>query len=520
MISNMAALKDLKLSKNRLSGPLNTALSNLQSLEILDVHGNSITALPENVENLSRLRILNLSENQFKSLPFDGLVKMPLVELSLKKNKLSGTLILEPIQSLPLIQTLDASSNMLTRLTPPETAVSLPLVHTVSLSMNRLQELPELGTWKNLVTLAVDENSISSIPDSFTGLEKLRHADFSSNDIRVVPPEIARMASLSMLRLTGNPLRDKKFASAATDELKEILAGRLGPPPPYQESGDTPVADLMGSVVEMDSKPKRGRGPTARIENVDDSRSDDDFATPPTSRPGTPTNQVWPVKSGGLLDRSRTASSALSEVMCLEVAAQHQILQVQLHHNLFTCMPSSLGVFGALASLSLSHNQLAGDCFLVEELALPTLREINLASNLITNLEPLIRLLRAPALDKLDVSTNRIRSIPKGLKQAFPQLTVLLASNNRLTELQPDTIASLKTVDASNNDIAQLDPRIGLLGGQGGLQRLEVAGNRFKVPRWNILERGTEATLQWLRGRVPADEMAAWREMNETSGVD
>ncbi|XP_044719057.1 leucine rich repeat domain-containing protein [Hirsutella rhossiliensis] len=452
VISHMTALKDLKLSKNRLSGPLNSALSNLELLEMLDVHGNSITALPQGVENLSP-------------------------------------------------------------------------VHTVSLSMNRLQELPDMSTWTSLVTLTVDENSISSIPNSFTSLEKLRHADLSSNDIRAVPPEIARMAGLSMLRLTGNPLRDKKFASATTDELKEILAGRLEPPPPYQEPGDMhTMTDLMGCLVEMDSKIKMGRA-TMVVENIDgDSRSDadDNFATPPTSAPHspTPTTQVWPVKPGGLLDRSRTASSALSDAMCSEVAARHQVRQVQLHHNLFTCMPSSLGIFSALASLSISHNQLTGDCFLAEELTLPALREINLASNLITNLEPLIRLLHAPALDKMDVSMNRIRSIPRGLKQAFPQLTVLLASNNQLTELEPESIKGLKTVDVSSNDIAQLNPRIGLLGGQGGLQRLEVTGNRFKVPRWNILERGTEATLRWLRGRVPADEMAAWREGNDDESGD
>ncbi|KAM4062804.1 leucine rich repeat domain-containing protein [Hirsutella rhossiliensis] len=541
VISHMTALKDLKLSKNRLSGPLNSALSNLELLEMLDVHGNSITALPQGVENLSRLRILNLSENRLDTLPFDGLAKLPLIELFLRKNRLSGTLIREPIHSLPLLQTLDASSNQLTRLTPLETAFSLPAVHTVSLSMNRLQELPDMSTWTSLVTLTVDENSISSIPNSFTSLEKLRHADLSSNDIRAVPPEIARMAGLSMLRLTGNPLRDKKFASATTDELKEILAGRLEPPPPYQEPGDMhTMTDLMGCLVEMDSKIKMGRA-TMVVENIDgDSRSDadDNFATPPTSAPHspvrsplstagdepsrseTPTTQVWPVKPGGLLDRSRTASSALSDAMCSEVAARHQVRQVQLHHNLFTCMPSSLGIFSALASLSISHNQLTGDCFLAEELTLPALREINLASNLITNLEPLIRLLHAPALDKMDVSMNRIRSIPRGLKQAFPQLTVLLASNNQLTELEPESIKGLKTVDVSSNDIAQLNPRIGLLGGQGGLQRLEVTGNRFKVPRWNILERGTEATLRWLRGRVPADEMAAWREGNDDESGD
>uniref|UniRef100_A0A0L0N8V8 Leucine-rich repeat-containing protein 40 n=1 Tax=Tolypocladium ophioglossoides (strain CBS 100239) TaxID=1163406 RepID=A0A0L0N8V8_TOLOC len=537
IISQMTTLRDLKLSKNRLSGPLNPALASLGSLEMLDLHGNSISALPDNFERMSRLRILNLSENKFESLPFDSLAKLPLTELVVKKNRLSGTLIQGPIESLPLLQTLDASSNALTHLVPPESGISLPVIHAISLSMNRLQALPDMTTWTNLLTLNVDENNISSIPNSFVALEKLRHADFGSNDIRLVPPEIARMGSLSMIRLTGNPLRDRKFVSAPTDELKEMLASRLEPPPPYQEPGDQfAITDLMGRFVEIDSKLKSASESRGVLENPDgDSRSDvdDDFATPPTSAPQSPTrsrsqtvcsnrshsrslsNQTWPVKPGGLLDRSRTESSTLNPVMCSKIAAQHQVRQAQLHHNLFASIPGSLSDFGAtLSSLSLAYNQLAGAAFMEEALELPVLREINLASNHITSLSPLTKFLRAPALDKIDASLNRITSLPGDLKQAFPRLTVLLASNNQLTDLEPESIRGLRIVDASNNDIAQLNPRIGLLGGQQGLQRLEVSGNRFKVPRWSILERGTDATLRWLRGRVPAVEMAAWREEN------
>lgn len=537
------ALRDLKLSKNRLSGPLNPALASLGSLEMLNLHGNAITALPDNVEGLSRLRVLNLSENKFESLPFDSLAKLPLTELVVKKNRLSGTLIPGSIESLPLLQTLDASANALTHLVSPESTISLPVIHAVSLSMNRLQALPDMTTWTNLLTLNVDENNISSIPHSFIALEKLRHADFGSNDIRVVPPEIARMGGLTMIRLTGNPLRDRKFVSAPTDELKEMLASRLEPPPPYQEPRDqSTITDLMGRFVEIDSKLKSASASRGVLENLDgDSRSDvdDDFATPPTSAPHSParsrsqsacsnrshsqslSSQTWLVKSGGLLDRSRTESSTLDPVVCSEVAAQHQVRQAQLHHNLFTLIPGSLSDFGAtLSSLSLAYNQLAGASFMAEELELPVLREINLASNHITSLAPLTEFLRAPALDKIDASLNRMTSLPGDLKQAFPRLTVLLISNNQLTDLEPESIRGLRIVDASNNDIAQLNPRIGLLGGQQGLQKLEVTGNRFKVPRWSILERGTDATLRWLRGRVPIDEMAAWREENGDDGDD
>ncbi|KAF7559133.1 hypothetical protein G7046_g5020 [Stylonectria norvegica] len=534
-ISQISSLRDLKLANNLFFGPLNANLSNLVELEILDVHGNNISALPQKVGNMTRLRILNLGENSFESLPFDDLAKLPLTELIVRKNKLAGALIEEPVDSLPLLQTLDASANQLTRLIPLGSAINLPVLHSLSLSMNRLQSLPDLTSWTSLLTLSVDQNNISSIPNSFTSLDKLRHADFSSNDIRVVPPEISRMESLSMLRLSGNPLRDKKFLSITMEDLKEVLVGRLEPPPPYQAPTQDGVLDMLGDRKEAEVNiPFPGS-----FENTghaeDDSRSDDDFATPPQSpsrsrshtassrrsRSHTLSNQAWPVKAGGILDRSRTESSSLQPVLCSKIAAEHQIRQVFLANNLFTCLPDSLSFFAdTLSILSLAHNQLVGETYLTEDLELPALRELSLTSNHITGLGPLTRFLHAPKLEKLDVSLNRVNAIPTDLKEAFPSLSIFFVQGNHISDLEPESIRGLKIVDAGNNDITHLNPRIGLLGGPGGLERLEVMGNRFKVPRWNVLERGTEATLRYLRGRVPVAEMAAWKGSPDEPEMD
>lgn len=526
----MTALRDLKLAKNLFFGPMSWELSNLTNLEILDLHGNNISAMPRNVDQMSRLRILNLNENSLEMLPFESLSKMPLTELLVKKNKLSGALIRDSIECLPQLQTLDASLNQLTGLVPLGATIDLPALSILTLSINRLQGLPDMTTWTSLLTLAVDENSISSIPNSFFGLEKLRHADFSGNDIRVVPPEVARMDSLSMIRLNGNPLRDKKFVSITTEELKDHLAARLEPPPPYQEDGEVEALPaFLGAdkVVEVT--------PEARTQDGDDQGDSDydDFATPPTSRPHsqsrsrsqtvsslrsrsyTLSNQVWPVKQGGLLDRSRTESSSLNSVIASKVAAEHQVKEMQLHNNLFASIPSSLSFFAAtLSALNMAHNELIGETYLTEAIELPALKDLSLMTNRITGLDPLVKYLRAPMLEKLDVSINRLNALPKSLKETFPKLMVLNLSGNQVSELEPDSIKGLKIVDASSNEIARLDPRIGLLGGPGGLERFDVMGNRFKVPRWNILESGTQALLQWLRSRVSAAEMTAWREAN------
>lgn len=452
---------------------------------------------------------------------------------------------------MPALQNLDISSNQLTAIARPNSNLEMPALMQLCVSMNRIQGLPDVSSWHELITLTADENSINAFPDGFTTLSKLKSVDFSSNDIRTVPAEIARMDNLAMLRLSGNPLRDKKFVSASIEELKATLETRLSPPPSELDNHEGVDGLIAEAITSNEASPLEGEVEQSTAQPLhdgveEDDRTDtEDFATPPTSAPVSPTRArsssmalTWQVKPGGLLDRSNTQSSSLHPVACAKLANDNTIHEIQLHHNLFAALPDSLSFFAeTLTTLSVSHNQLVGETYLPsgEELDFPGLKELNLSSNHITSLTPLITHFHAPSLQKLDVSVNRIAALPstadkekggKLLKDAFPELNVLLIGNNHIVDLDPESIRGLKIVDAANNDIAHLNPRIGLLGGSGGLERLEVSGNRFRVPRWNVLDRGTEATLRWLRSRVPVAEMASWRaergltEEDDVSDVD
>ncbi|KAI0477128.1 L domain-like protein [Xylariaceae sp. FL0804] len=522
-ISRCSSLRDLKLGNNLLYGVMEDGLVALENLEILDLHGNNLSALPSGIDQMKRLRILNLDENTFEMLPFRSLSKLPLTELLVRKNRLGGALIESGVEGLPQLQLLDCSSNQLEYLVSPAISwpLSMPSLHQLTVSMNRLKALPDMSSWSSILTVNADDNSITAFPEGFLSRETLRHAGFSSNDIRVIPAEIARMDNLSMLRITGNPLRDKKFTSLTTDELKDALAARLAPP--LHEGGELQQTQggFHSREASLSARPRPDgiaqSGPSGDYEDEDDEgRSEsDNFATPPTSAPQSParsrsytgSSQVWPVKPGGVLDRTNTDSSSLHPVVCSKIAASQSVREVRLQHNTFTLIPNSLSFFAdTITTLSISHNQLTGESWLTEQMDLTALKELNLQCNFCTSLTPLTTYLCAPNLEKLDVSCNRIVRIPS-LRDYFPSLTVLLISNNRLEELDPGTVEGMKIVDASNNDIAHLNPRLGLQ----SLERLDVMGNRFRVPRWNVLERGTEATLRWLRGRVPVAEMSEWR---------
>lgn len=48
----------------------------------------------------------------------------------------------------------------------------------------------------------------------------------------------------------------------------------------------------------------------------------------------------------------------------------------------------------------------------------------------------------------------------------------------------------------------------------GKLRVLEVSGNRFRVPRLAVVEKGTEALLKDLRRMIPENEVPEeWKEM-------
>ena len=103
---------------------------------------------------------------------------------------------------------------------------------------------------------------------------------------------------------------------------------------------------------------------------------------------------------------------------------------------------------------------------------------LDLSRNQLSEIPEIIML---PQLTELYLGMNRIEKFPPILY--FPKLTVLIACNNLLTSIDPDfflvNMPCLDTLDLSNNQIALVPPRLGLI----PLQSLNLMGNVFRVPR-------------------------------------
>ena len=93
------------------------------------------------------------------------------------------------------------------------------------------------------------------------------------------------------------------------------------------------------------------------------------------------------------------------------------------------------------------------------------------------------------SLDSLLFAYNRIYDI-ENLDRA-PNLTIIDVHNNKLTNL-PDIISelkSLKTLKVSNNDLADLNPRLALL---PNLVRINIEGNPLRCIKSSLRGAGAD----------------------------
>ena len=461
-------LRELRLSDNLLEGDCIGSLGDLKCLEVLDLRNNLISSLSSNVADLVSLRILVIAGNKLNSIPFQSFQSLPLAELDASRNRLEGVLIPQQVNALPVLKSLDVSNNSLTSVLENE-ATALPSLQVLNIAENRLCNLPAASNWIELVTLSAGGNKITDLPTGVTSLKNLRNLDLTHNNLKAVDYKIGLMQNLKNLCIANNPLRERRQLTMSTEDLKSELRNRLLP------------TDHSEDINQENSLPEN---PVS------------------SSTASTKASKKWPSTTSGILDCSSVSLQTLPANELEEVLSGTPIKSILLHHNNLSHIPLSIALMeSSLTALDLGHNRLsASSSYLSSHLDLPHLNSLSLASNAVSSLSPLLTHLTAPKLSTLNVSHNRLRSLPL-LRNTFPALTILLASENQIADLDPESARGLSVLDVAANEISHLRPELGLLEAHG-LRELGLRGNRFRVPRREVLDKGTGAVLAWLRGKV------------------
>lgn len=490
VIMEISSLVDLRLANNQLEGLFPSSVSRLSKLEALDLRSNALTALPEELGELKCLKSLDVGENRLTSLPFEALSKLPLTTLNAPKNNIGGTLIPPSVDGLPTLQSLNITQNAVETFAGNDT-LALPNLHSLLISVNRIKQFPNVSSWQSLLIFSAEDNKLSELPGGFVELKLLKSANFTGNDITRLDDKIGLMDSLSSLFIANNPLRERKLLSMDTAAIKLDMRNRCEPDP--QDTDDE------GSV-----------------------------ATQFTLAPEAPSpGEAWKVKPGGVLDRSYLDLKEV-EVENLEMINTDDVRCLYLQNNELHSFPVPILEILAqgLTELDLSKNPLDSSKFLSSPLALPKLQTLSLSAAGLTSLEPLLAHLKAPSLNFLDVSKNRLTGSLPHVRQNFPELKTFVVSDNQISSLEFEAVQGLQSLDVSNNDIDSLPPKIGLLAAErspknwgtgSALRRFDVAGNRFRVPRWQIVTKGTDAVLGYLREHIPSRDLPEWEKEDQAN---
>lgn len=463
VLSQLETVEELRLGHNNFTAYLPQKLNRLCYLRTLDLQSNKLLSLPEGLRELVNLRVLNVSSNQLTGIPMDALESLPLTDLNVSNNAMVGALFGFSVNGLSSLESLDVSNNSLASLAFSDN-LALPALKTLNIANNRIAALPDVSGWKKLVSLAAADNKIAQLPIGFPTLEHLRHADFTGNDLARLPEEIGLMECLDVLNIAANPIKERKLLSLTTELLKRDLRSRL--------KSDRNVAteeDFEDEGIDIQS-------------------------------PGQ-TQQPWKLSSGVLDLTNKDLVNEDADELRSFLGANHEVRELILARNPLSVIPFEISMAQNLRVLDISNCALSGD-YLLEMVNFQFLKELNLSGNKISSWDPLLESFLAPRLEVLDVSNNRLVGSVPDLKASYPALKTLHTRDNRIDAVSREALEGLHAVDLSNNNIGYLPPEIGLLW-ELGLKGFNVSGNAFRVPNYRVLEKGTEATLAYLREKIP-----------------
>ena len=151
------------------------------SLEVLNLSGNALTRLPDDLHRLHKLKVLFCSDNPFTELPACIGQCQQLSMVGFKANRIEHV----PAQALP------------------------PNLRWLILTDNRIEQLPEaLGDCLQMQKLMLSGNRLRSLPDSLARLENLELLRLSANRLQALPDWLLRLPRLAWLAYAGNPMSE------------------------------------------------------------------------------------------------------------------------------------------------------------------------------------------------------------------------------------------------------------------------------------------------------------------------
>lgn len=171
------------------------------TLEILDLSGNALSSLPDDLPRLRQLRIIFCSDNQFTHLP-------------------------EVLGQCPQLSMIGFKANQIRTVAA---AALPPALRWLILTDNQLHELPgEIGRCTQLQKLMLAGNQLAALPPELAACTRLELLRIAANRLTALPPWLLELPHLAWLAFAGNPLgEDIEAAALARSPISRIDWSRL-----------------------------------------------------------------------------------------------------------------------------------------------------------------------------------------------------------------------------------------------------------------------------------------------------
>ncbi|WP_424196419.1 protein kinase [Ampullimonas aquatilis] len=164
------------------------------TLEVLNLSGNALSALPPDFARLQKLRILFCSDNQFTRLP-------------------------EVLGQCPRLSMIGFKANQIAEV--PAVALG-PSLRWLILTGNQISELPSsIGQCRQLQKCMLAGNRLSSLPMAMAACTQLELLRISANQFAALPSFLTSLPRLSWLAYAGNPFCLEQETQALTAHASE-----------------------------------------------------------------------------------------------------------------------------------------------------------------------------------------------------------------------------------------------------------------------------------------------------------
>ncbi len=167
------------------------------TLEVLDLSGNALTSLPDDLPRLGRLRVLFASNNPFTELPPVLGECAQLSMVGFKANRIRSV----PGAALP------------------------PRLRWLILTDNQIETLPpEIGRCAELQKLMLAGNRLAALPGEMAACTRLELVRLAANRFESLPEWLLRLPRLAWLAYAGNPFAAALEAEAMADSSVATIA--------------------------------------------------------------------------------------------------------------------------------------------------------------------------------------------------------------------------------------------------------------------------------------------------------